>query len=233
MVGGYVRLAFRRVDDNRVALADARLDLDVGREGRAAVADNTGRADALDALLIGHGSKVIRVHGLVRAVLAVVLDHDGQDLAAVLVQARLDRLYLTGNGCVDRSADKAAGFRDGLSQVHGITDRNDRLCRGADVHGNRQDDLVGQCQLLDRLGVCRGLVTRICMGTGVNAATERIHHVFHLSVFLRKKSLHPAGRGSFFLMKSAGRACAQPYNIDYTVFCTKLASPKHKKFDQK
>ena len=128
-----------------------------------------------------------------QAVLAVVFDHNGQHLAAIGMQTRLHCRDLTGHGCMDRSADKAAGFRDGLSQIHGITDRNDRLGRGADMHGNRQNDLIRQCQFLDRLGVCRGLVTRICMSAGVNAATERIHHVFHLSIFLRKKSLRRGG----------------------------------------
>ena len=138
------------------------------------------------------------MHGLVRAVLAVVFNHDGQDLAAVLVQARLDRHNLTGHGCMDRRTDEAAGFGNGLSQIHGVADRNDRFRRGADVHGNRQDDLIGQSQLLNRLGVCRGLVTRICVGTGVNAATERIHHVFHLFIFLRKKSPHPRAQVTLF-----------------------------------
>ena len=128
------------------------------------------------------------MYGLVRTVLAVIRDNDGQDLAAVRMQARLDCLYLAGNGSMDRSADKAAGFRDRLSQVHGVANRNDRLCRCADVHGNRQDYLIRQCQLLDRLGVCRGFISRICMSAGMYAATERIHHFFHLSVILRKKN---------------------------------------------
>ena len=73
------------------------------------------------------------MHGLVLAVLAIIFNYDGQNLAAVRMQARLDCLYLAGNGSMDRSADKAAGFRDRLSQVHGIANRNDRLCRCADV----------------------------------------------------------------------------------------------------
>ena len=77
-----------------------------------------------------------------------------------------------------------------MLEIHSVTDRYDRLRRGADVHGNRQDYLVGQSQLLDRLGVCRGFISRICMSTGMYAATERIHHFFHLSVILRKKNRH-------------------------------------------
>ena len=100
----------------------------------------------------------------------------------------LDCLYLAGNGCVDRSADEAAGLCDGLSEIHSVTDRYDRLRRGADVHGNRQDYLVGQSQLLDRLGVCRGFIARVCVSTRVYAATERIRHFFHLSNILRKKN---------------------------------------------
>ena len=138
------------------------------------------------------------MHGLMQTVLAVVLDDDGQDLAAVLMQARLNRHDLARNGRMDRRADEAAGLGDGLSQIHGIADRDDRFRRGADVHGDRQDDLIRQRQLLDRLGVCRGLVTRICVGTGVNAATERIHHVFHLFIFLRKKSPHPRAQVTLF-----------------------------------
>ena len=57
------------------------------------------------------------MHGLVLAVLAIIFNYDGQNLAAVRMQARLDCLYLAGNGSMDRSADKAAGFRDRLSQV--------------------------------------------------------------------------------------------------------------------
>ena len=190
MVGRDVRLALGRVDDDRVALADTGLDLDVGREGCTAVTYDTSRTDALDALLVGHGREVVGMYGFVRTVLAVIRDDDGQDLAAVRMQARLDCLYLAGNGCVDRSAYEAAGFSDGLSEIHSVTDRNDRLRRGADVHGNRQDYLVGQSQLLDRLGVCRGFISRICMSTGMYAATERIHHFFHLSVILRKKNRH-------------------------------------------
>ena len=128
------------------------------------------------------------MHGLVLAVLAIIFNYDGQNLAAIRMQARLDCLYLAGNGSMDRSADKAAGFRDRLSQVHGVANRNDRLCRCADVHGNRQDYLIRQCQLLDRLGVCRGFIARVCVSTRVYAATERIRHFFHLSNILRKKN---------------------------------------------
>ena len=160
----------------------------MGREGCTAMADDAGRTDALDTLLIAHGSEVVGMHGLVLAVLAIIFNYDGQNLAAVRMQARLDCLYLAGNGSMDRSADKAAGFRDRLSQVHGIANRNDRLCRCADVHGNRQDYLIGQCQLLDRLGVCRGFIARVCVSTRVYAATERIRHFFHLSNILRKKN---------------------------------------------
>ena len=190
MVGRDVRFALCGVDDDRVTLADTGLDLDMGREGRAAVTYDTCRTDALDALLVGHGCEVVGMYGLVRTVLAVIRDNDGQDLAAVRMQARLDCLYLAGNGCVDRSADEAAGLCDGLSEIHSVTDRYDRLRRGADVHGNRQDYLVGQSQLLDRLGVCRGFIARVCVSTRVYAATERIHHFFHLSVILRKKNRH-------------------------------------------
>ena len=188
VVGRDVRLTLCSVDDDRVALADTGLDLDMGREGCTAMADNAGRTDALDTLLIAHGSEVVGMHGLVLAVLTVVSDNYGKNLAAVRMQARLDRLYLTGNGCMDRSADEAAGFRDRLSEVHGVANRNDRLCRCADVHGNRQDYLIGQCQLLDRLGVCRGFIARVCVSTRVYAATERIRHFFHLSNILRKKN---------------------------------------------
>jgi hypothetical protein len=83
------------------------------------MADDAGRTDALDTLLIAHGSEVVGMHGLVLAVLAIIFNYDGQNLAAVRMQARLDCLYLAGNGSMDRSADKAAGFRDRLSQVHG------------------------------------------------------------------------------------------------------------------
>ena len=190
VVGRNVRLTLCGVNDDRVALADTGLDLDMGRERCAAMADNAGRADALDALLIAHGSEIVGMHGLVLAVLSVVFDNNGQDLAAVRMQARLDSLYLTGNGSMDRSADEAAGFRDRLSQIHGFTDRNDRLGRGADVHGNRQDYLIRQSQLLNRLGVCRGFIARVCMSARVYAATERIHHFFHLSNILHKKNRH-------------------------------------------
>ena len=57
MVGRDVRLTLCSVDDDRVALADTGLDLDMGREGCTAMADNTGRTDALDTLLIAHGAK--------------------------------------------------------------------------------------------------------------------------------------------------------------------------------
>ena len=50
---------YKRQDDDRVALADTGLDLDMGREGCTAMADNTGRTDALDTLLIAHGSEVV------------------------------------------------------------------------------------------------------------------------------------------------------------------------------
>ena len=89
------------------------------------MADDAGRTDALDTLLIAHGSEVVGMHGLVLAVLAIIFNYDGQNLAAVRMQARLDYLYLAGNGSMDRSADKAAGFRDRLSQVHGVANRND------------------------------------------------------------------------------------------------------------
>ena len=215
MVGRNVRLTLCSVDDDRVALADTGLDLDMGREGCTAMADDAGRTDALDTLLIAHGSEVVGMHGLVLAVLAIIFNYDGQNLAAIRMQARLDCLYLAGNGSMDRSADKAAGFRDRLSQVHGIANRNDWLCRCADVHGNRQDYLIRQCQLLDRLGVCRGFIARVCVSTRVYAATERIRHFFHLSNILRKKNRTRARLP--LLQKLAGYAWS--IALQYRLYC--------------
>ena len=44
--------------------------------------------------LIAHGSEVVGMHGLVLAVPAIIFNYDGQNLAAVRMQARLDCLYL-------------------------------------------------------------------------------------------------------------------------------------------
>ena len=116
------------------------------------------------------------MHGLVQAVLAVVLDDDGHDHAAVRVQPGLDRDDLTGNGRVNRSADEAAGFRDHLAQIDNVALLDDRLCGSADVHGYRQNDLLGSGQRLDGLGVCCSLKSGVGMGARMDAATKRVHH---------------------------------------------------------
>ena len=93
----------------------------MGGEGRAAMADHTGGTDQLDAFLVAHCFKIVGMDGLMQPVLVVVFNHDGKDLAAVGMETRLDGHDLAGNGRMDRGADKAACFGDGLSHVHDVT----------------------------------------------------------------------------------------------------------------
>ena len=111
-----------------------------------------------------------------QAILSVVLDDDGHDLAAVRMQTRLYRDDLTGNGRMNRSADETAGFRDHLAHVNDVTLLYNRLGRSADVHGYRQDYLLGSGHRLDGLGVCCSLKSGVRMCARMNAATKRVHH---------------------------------------------------------
>ena len=61
-------------DRDGIALADTGLDLYVCREGCAAVANNTCVPDCLDALVVGHCLKILRLDRLVQSVLMVILD---------------------------------------------------------------------------------------------------------------------------------------------------------------
>ena len=218
MVACNVGLALGRIDDDRVRDADSALDLDVGREGRAAMADNAARPDVVDTLVVRHGCEVIRMHRLMQAVLPIVLDDDGHDAAAVRMQPRLNRDDLTRNGCMHRRADKAAGFRDHLAHIDDIALLDNRLCRSADVHGYRQDHLLGSGHRLDRLGVCCGLESGVGMCARMNAATKRVHHFkIHLSnyfVYCHRRARRKCRRRArpFFLIR-------RPLGLGNNVLC--------------
>ena len=176
MVACDIRFTLGSVYNDCICHADGTLNLNVRREGRTAMTDHAGFPDDVDALIIGHRCEVIRMHRLMQTVFPIIFDNDGQNLTAIGVQTRLDRDDLTGNGCMNRRADKAARFCNHLSHIHDIALFHKRFCRCANVHGYRQDNLLGSGHRLDGLGVCCGFKSGVGMGTRMNTATKRVHH---------------------------------------------------------
>ena len=176
VVAGDVRLALCGVDDHVVHLAQTGADLDVGGEGRAALAHDAGVLDDFHQLL---GSQAVRiVHGMnvrTHGVLEVVLDDHGHHGPAHGEGTGLHCLHRAGHAGMDGSGHETAGFTDLLTDGHLVAHRNDRLARRTDVHRHGNDHLSRRCQLFDGLFIGRGLhVVRM------NAAKESLCHCLHL-----------------------------------------------------
>ena len=135
VVGGEVGLAFRAVQDERVDdLFGRGRELYVGRERRAAHADDAGVGDALfEDLAVGVLPVRDRVEAGAPFVLAVGNDLDGRDRAAVGAGNFDDVADRAAGGRVDRGGDESAGLGDELPLLHRVALLDDGLRRRADV----------------------------------------------------------------------------------------------------
>ena len=139
-VGGQVGFAFAAVDDQAFAFRSGRRgELDVGREGRAAEADDAAELDLLEQGLV-----VVRELGDERVgridafepLVAFTGDFDGHDRVAGEVGAGADGLHRTGYGGMDERGNEAAGLGDGLADLDLVADGDEGFGRGADVLGD-------------------------------------------------------------------------------------------------
>ena len=119
-----------------------------------------------------------------QSVLMVIFNHNGQNLGAILMQHRNDVNNLTGYRCMNRSADETACLCNHLTHVDDVTLLHQRLCRCANVHRNRKDDLVRCLQDFDRLCVCCGFESRIVLCSRMDTATKRVRHYGFTSLFI-------------------------------------------------
>ena len=169
-----VRLALARVDNGGVHLADAAGELDVGGEGSAAHADDARFMNDIHQLLRGQ-----RVHFLLRAglnilaqrVQMVIFDDHAEDGAAVGVGPHFHRLYLTGNGSVNRDA-QALIVADLLTPGHQIALGDQRLTGRADMLRHRNDYNIRFGKYLGFLVACVPFVF-----FGMHPAEKRKRHV--------------------------------------------------------
>ena len=172
VVGGDVGLTLRAVEDECVHLADARADLHMGGEARAAHTGNAGLLDDFHNLVRGEAG-VIGMGGELGAegILEIVVDDHGHDLRAARVGAGLHRRDRTGHGRVDGCA-KTGDLTDLLSHRHLVALGNDGLAGGADVHRHGDDHLLGRCAQ----GLYRLFAGCTLPVIGVHAAVKGLLH---------------------------------------------------------
>ena len=145
----------------------------MGGEGGAAMAHNARLPDRLGNLFRRHAIGVQGLEGRVRLVLVVIFNNDGQNLSPVGMGMGRHVGHDAGNRGVDIGADVAGGLGNQLTHVNMVALFDNRLGRGADVHGNRQINLFRRRHRLNRLFVGRSLLV-----VGVNSPVERIGHSF-------------------------------------------------------
>ena len=172
-----VRLALCAVDDEGIDLAKAAADLERSREHGAAVADDTGLADALeDGLrilhLLGRQGREIRAGG----VLEVIFDHDRGDHIAQGVGSRLNSDHLAGDRRVNGRGDGCRIVSDLLTHLHIIAHRDQRFAGCADMLHHREHDLRRRRN--DGHRNVRSLHV-----VGMNSAMKLKGHLHHLSIF--------------------------------------------------
>ena len=143
MVTVQVRFAFSTVDNQGVDLAAAALNLEVGGEHSATHTYNACFTDSLNdsfrilQLLFGQRSKVGA-----GGVQTIVFDYDGGDqVTNYAVASGLDSHDLTGNGSVDRSAERCGVITDLLAHGDHVANLYQRLAGCTDVHLKRNDNL--------------------------------------------------------------------------------------------
>ena len=172
VIGGDVGFAFAGVEKDTVHLADGGKGFYVGGECGAAHADNTGITDNLEN---GVGLQILVVHvphhGFVVGVEIVVLDDDGEDVAAGGMGPGFHGQDAAGNGSMDGGADTGA-VTDFLAAFDHVAHLNQRGTGRANVLNHGQYNLLG-LQLRQIAAPGQGLVA-----FGVDATPEGFfHHV--------------------------------------------------------
>jgi len=153
VVGRQERLALATVDEHGVDLVIlGRGQLDVGREGRAAKADQAGVLDRLDDLFRGHFIDIPRLEVAdLLAVARVDLDYHRAGLGTLGGRHEIQPLDHPGGRGVLRHRDKAPGLGDQLAAQHLLSGMDNQLRRRAGVLGQRDHQFRRKRQAPDRL----------------------------------------------------------------------------------
>ena len=173
MIARQIRLAFAAVDDQRIGLffQFRSVELHIGRESRAAHADDAAaRRDGCDIRRAQRINIVARLHGLVPAILKVVVDHDSGNALSARHGAGGNRHNLAGNGRMNRRGNESLSLSDDLAHVYRLTHLHaaHRRCAGVLSHRNRHTSRGGRVH--DLLGL--GCILAIANLAGMDASAK-------------------------------------------------------------